>query len=183
VIPEPRPRGLIGCPRCGASPRPLLFELHGNRNAATLAFLALLCLVPGVLLPFVTSTQLGTEKAVSLVGGIVAMLGQGELLVGIVLLVFSLVFPFAKLVFLLIATSSLLPVPKPLRHRLHDIAAATGKYSLLDVLVVAILIVAIKMRGVAEIRIASGTVLFCVAIFLSILSGLLVSFEHLEENE
>ena len=54
----------------------------------------------------------------------------------------------------------------------------TGKYSLLDILVVAIMIVLVKFQGIAEVRAQSGTFLFCVAIFLSMLAGLFVDLDE-----
>jgi paraquat-inducible protein A len=91
-----------------------------------------------------------------------------------VLLVFSVVFPYAKLLGLLVATSALAPISERWRARLHAMAVLTGKYSLLDIIVVAMMIVLVKFEGVAEVRALPGTILFCIAILLSIASGLCV---------
>jgi paraquat-inducible protein A len=95
-----------------------------------------------------------------------------------VLLVFSLIFPFAKLAAILVATSALVPLSIATRQRLHHLAVLTGKYSLLDILVVAIMIVLVKFQGVAEVRALPGTILFCVAIFLSIAAGFCVDLDE-----
>ena len=66
------------------------------------------------------------------------------------------------------------------RKRLHLLAVFTGKYSLLDILVVAIIIVLVKFKGLAEAHAEFGTTLFCIAIFLSILAGFAVKLDDPE---
>ena len=58
----------------------------------------------------------------------------------------------------------------------------TGKYSLLDLLVVAIMIVLVKFDGIAEVRALPGTILFGVAILLSILCGVFVDLREPTEE-
>src|SRR5689334_14234641 len=135
-------------------------------------------LAVGVASPFLSMTKLGETRVFSLVGGIVELFRTGNTLIALVLLVFSVIFPFAKLLALLIATSRLAPISIAVRRRLHYLAAVTGKYSLLDILVVAIVIVVVKFRGVADARAMYGTTIFCVAIFLSILSGFAVNLDE-----
>lgn len=168
---------LASCPHCGASVEPLLKRLRFRHNglAAILALAALVTLAVGVASPFLSMTKLGETRVFSLVGGIVELFRSGNTLIGVVLLVFSVLFPFAKLLALLAATSRLVPLSTRARKRLHHLAAVTGKYSLLDILVVAIVIVVVKFRGLAEARAMYGTTIFCVAIFLSILSGFAVN--------
>ena len=67
------------------------------------------------------------------------------------------------------------------RRRLHKLAVFTGKYSLLDILVVAIMIVLVKFDGIAEVKALPGTILFCVAIVLSILAGFFVDLRYVED--
>jgi paraquat-inducible protein A len=180
----PRRRTLFAsCPHCGASVRPLMKTLRMRHNglAAILALAAIVVLALGVVSPFLSMNKLGQTRVFSLVGGIVELFHTGNTLIALVLLVFSVIFPFAKLLALLIATSRLAPISTRARKRLHHIAAVTGKYSLLDLLVVAIVIVVVKFRGIAEARALYGTTIFCVAIFLSILSGFAVNLKDDEE--
>jgi paraquat-inducible protein A len=148
------------------------------------AFVALVLLGPALCLPFITSTQLGQEHSYSLLAGIWLLLREpwGHTLLGLLLLLFSVIFPVAKLLALLVATSGRLPLERAVRHRLAHLAELTGKYSLLDVVVVALLVVVIKVDGIATVRASSGTFLFGAAILLSLLAGYLVSFDHLEEE-
>lgn len=175
---------LVCCPSCGASPRALWREISLRHNGAAAIFsvLALVTLSLAVMLPFISMTTLGQRRVFSLIGAIVELFRLGQTLIGLVLLVFSVIFPFAKLLAILIATSALAPLSATARRRLHHLAVITGKYSLLDILVVAIMIVLVKFQGVAEVEALPGTILFCVAIFLSITAGLVVRLDEPSET-
>jgi paraquat-inducible protein A len=153
-----------------------------NRNAALLAFVALLLLIPGVSAPFMTMAGLGQERTYSLVGGIVALFEGGSVFLGALILTFSLVFPFAKLVVLLAITSSAVPVSSPARRKLHYLASVTAKYSMLDVFVLAILVVVLKPVRLTEFRPGLGTYLFCLSVLGSTLAGACVSLPHVEST-
>ena len=74
-------------------------------------------LTVAIFLPFVSMTKLGTERVFSLVGGIMELFRGGQTFIGVVLFVFSVIFPYAKLVALLVATSSLVPLSTTARRR------------------------------------------------------------------
>src|SRR5581483_1719428 len=152
-----RPMLLPACPHCGKAPVPLAQRLRHNGLAAVLCVLALVTLTTAINCPFISMTKLGEERTFSLIGGIMELFSTNQALIGLVLLVFSVIFPFAKLIALLIATSSLVPLSSRVRQRLHWLATITGKYSLLDILVVAIVIVLVKFKGLAEAHAQAGT--------------------------
>ncbi|HEV8606992.1 MAG TPA: paraquat-inducible protein A [Tepidisphaeraceae bacterium] len=168
---------LPSCPHCGTSLHPLWHKLHNNRNAAVLAVFAIAVLTAGILLPFISMSQLGQERIFSLLGGIRELYQRDHLFLAAILLIFSVIFPYAKLIALLIATSRLANLSGRTRHRLHKIAQFTGRYSLLDILVVAIIIVVVKFQDLAEARALPGTYLFTLAVFLSIAAGFCVNLD------
>jgi paraquat-inducible protein A len=127
--------------------------------------------------PFISMTKLGTSRRYSLIGGILELFHSGNIFIGSILLLFSVVFPIVKLVMILMATSSLAPLSEKTRRRMHKLAVVTGKYSLLDLLVVAVMIVLVKLGDMANVEAQPGTVLFGVAVLLSIAAGLCVNFD------
>lgn len=176
--PPPTNTFLPSCPHCGTSIQPLWPRLHNNRNAAVLALFALAILTAGVLLPFISMTQLSETRIFSLLGGIQELFQRDHIFLASILLIFSVIFPYAKLIALLVATSRLSPLSLKSRYRLHKIAQFTGRYSLLDILVVAIIIVVVRFQDLAEARALPGTYLFALAVFLSIAAGFCVNFEE-----
>jgi paraquat-inducible protein A len=175
-------RGMMVCPHCGTSVAPLLAAWKSNQNAVVLACAALLLLVPAVLLPFMSIVKLGRTDTYSLVGGIRQLAADGQWFLAAIIFLFSLVFPIAKLLLILVATSSLLKIPDKTRYLLHDMATHTAKYSMLDVFVIAVLVVVIKLGKSTEVHIQSGTVLFCAAIFLSMLASACVALPRPEKS-
>jgi paraquat-inducible protein A len=170
---------LPACPHCGKAPVPLWRAIRSNAAAGVLCVLALVVLVPAYFLPFVSIEKLGTRNVFSLIGGIGELFERGNAFLGVVLFLFSVVFPVAKLAAILAATSRLVSMSPTWRHRLHHVAGVTGKYSLLDILVVALMIVLVKFRNMAEVEARPATVMFCVAIFLSIAAGMCVDTDRL----
>jgi paraquat-inducible protein A len=174
---------LTACPHCGAAPVPLWRRIsRHNGIAAILAVVAIVVLAVADVMPFISMSKLGEQRIFSLVGGIIELFDRGNWFIGAILLVFSVIFPFAKLIALLAATSALARLSPQKRQRLHHLAMLTGKYSLLDLLVVAIMIVLVKFDGIAEVRALPGTILFGVAILLSILSGVFVDLSDADED-
>jgi paraquat-inducible protein A len=173
---------LPACPHCGAAPVPLLRRLRHNGLAAVLCVIALAMLFIAIQQPFISMSKLGEVRTFSLLSGIMELLRTNHVLIGMILLVFSVIFPFAKLLAILVATSALMPLSTKARRRLHCLASVTGKYSLLDILVVAIVIVLVKFKGLAETQAQTGTTWFCIAIFLSILAGFAVKFERTDSR-
>jgi len=176
---------LPACPHCGAAPVPLFKRLAFRHNGlgAVLALIALVTLSISLFLPFLSMTKLGETRVFSMLGGIFELFDRREYLIGSILLIFSVLFPFLKLIGLLAATSSLAPLSPRGRLLLHKMAVVTGKYSLLDILVVAIIIVTVKFRNLVEATALPGTTVFCVAILLSMLSGLTINLDHMKQKE
>lgn len=173
---------LRACPACGASPVALRDHLRHNGLAAVLSVIALIVLVLGMVLPFISMTKLGTSRVYSLIGGIGELFHSGNTFIAAILLVFSVIFPFAKLLMLLAATSGLVAFSPTGRRVMHKIAVVTGKYSLLDLLVVAVMIVLVKFDQLADVQARPGTILFGVAVLLSIAAGFCVNLDERDDQ-
>lgn len=121
---------------------------------------AFLLFATGIFFPFFNVTKFWVfHDAVSVVGGIITLFREGEYFLFAVLTLFTLVFPCVKLGLLAVIwlerDHDLARV-----QRLHRWVENWGRWSMLDVFVVAILIVAMKSAAVAEIHIGSGLYLF-----------------------
>lgn len=121
---------------------------------------ALLLFGTGIFFPFFHVTKFWVfDDAVSVVDGIITLLREGEYFLFAVLTLFTLVFPCVKLGLLAVVWLEREHDLARVR-RLHGWIEALGKWSMLDVFVVAILIVAMKSAAVADIRIGTGLYLF-----------------------
>lgn len=107
----------------------------------------------------------------SVLGGILALLRHGSFIVGIALLGFSVVFPTVKLALMASSASKLaLGVPRGL---LTKFAHHAGKFSMLDVFVVGLIVLAIKgLPGGSKVILGWGVAVFAASVVLSLLASL-----------
>jgi paraquat-inducible protein A len=109
----------------------------------------------------------------SVLTGILAMFRQGAGGIGVLLSSFSVFFPIAKIALMAAAVEGLRRGEGP--HWLMGLVHHAGKFSMLDVWVVAVFVVAIKgMPGETEIRLGWGVYLFAASVLLSIAAGVLM---------
>ena len=129
----------------------------------------------GVFFPFFHVTKFWLfDSAVSIVGGIVTLFQEGEYFLFVVLTLFTLVFPCAQLGLLAIIWIERENDLGRVR-RVHEWIEHLGKWSMLDVFVVAILIVAMKSAAVAELHIGLGLYLFTFSVIATQLASFLVA--------
>jgi paraquat-inducible protein A len=154
------------CARCGSR---LDAWWHDPRLAAALSLSALVLFVPGVLLPMMRLETLGHVHEASILDGVSHMLAHDQVFVGLVILVFSLVLPPLKLLALLLVSTRLLHPAG--RARLHAWVELLGRWGMLDVLVVAVLVAFVKLGETVHIRPGPGLFLFSACVLVSLLAS------------
>jgi paraquat-inducible protein A len=133
---------------------------HHRYAVPALLFAALALFGTGIFFPFFHVTKFWVfESSVSVVGGIITLFHEGEYFLFAILTLFTLVFPCVKLGLLGVIWVDRQHDLARVR-RLHHWVEVFGRWSMLDVFVVAILIVAMKSAAVADIHIGSGLYLF-----------------------
>lgn len=134
------------------------------RFVPVLLVLAVVLFGTGIFFPFFHVTKFWIfDDAISVVGGIATLFREGEYFLFAVLTLFTLVFPSVKLGLLGIIWAERDHDLARVR-RLHGWVSALGKWSMLDVFVVAILIVTMKAAGLARIQIGIGLYLFTLSV-------------------
>lgn len=118
--------------------------------------------------------QLGRSHATSIAAGTLALLAEGELAVGLAVLVCSLVFPLVKLtgIALLGLAPSWLRSAKRRAQAWHAIEFI-GRWGTLDVLLVAVLVAALKLGDLVDVRPGPGVSAFGAMVGLSLLASTL----------
>ena len=143
-----------------------------NAAAAVLSLAAFVVLTIAILSPFITLMQLGDEQSFSMVGGILELFRRGDIFIAVVLMTFSIAFPYVKLAAIIAAVARQTGLCARTRIRLQHFAITTGKFSMLDVFVVAVLIVVLNLQGFADASAEYGVVLFTIAVGLSMAASL-----------
>jgi len=157
------------CTRCdsvirhGAHPR-------SSARAAALALTALLIYPLALLTPVMTIERLGHTSAASIWDGTVSLLAEGHLAVGLAVLCFSILAPVAKLAAVFTLTAGV-------RLRAHHRAATyrfvewIGRWGMVDVLLVALLVAVVKLGDLVEVTPGVGVAAFGAVVVLSILAS------------
>lgn len=168
------------CCRC-ATP---LTHTTPSRNhwVVALSVSALAFYVPAMLLPMLRIEQLGHRHEDSLLSGLVAMFSQGYWLVGTVVLVFSVLLPPLKLLTLLILANKIMLTHHRQRALMYRAVELLGRWGMLDVMLVAILVAFVKLGNLVNIQAGLGLIAFTVLVLLSLLASLVFNPHLLWEN-
>jgi paraquat-inducible protein A len=146
-------------------------RLGGRRFLLSFAIIgAAVCLALGISLPILRLTKfMFWTSEYSLLTTVEVLIRQGQMFLGLVVLVFSIIFPIVKLLYLLLVST--LPAAELRRHakRLKAIEWI-GKWSMHDVLVLALTIFFLKSQGVYDAASLPAVYFFTTAVALMILS-------------
>jgi len=119
--------------------------------------------------------DMGRPTTYSMLGGIIEILRHDNWWIGVVLLLFSCIFPTVKLAIMAWAAAML--AARRRSGRLMQFAHHTGKFSMLDVLVIALVIIAFKgLPGRTRIQLHWGVAMFAASVVLSLLISVAVHY-------
>lgn len=150
--------------------------LPAHVYAPTLVFISLGLNVAALMTPFLVMKKLiFFEEAYTLLHSVKLMWDNGSYFLAAIVFSFSVVFPFAKLATLLWVW--FVPMREAARHKTLWLVGVLGKWSMLDVFIVALLIFLSTSKGLFNAEARVGVYLFAGAIGLSLVASLLI--EHL----
>jgi paraquat-inducible protein A len=160
------------CPRCGAA-------LHLRKSDSiqrTLALLLTSCIlyIPANLYPIMITEQLGTAEGSTIIGGVILLIHHGAVPVALVILLFSVMVPIGKLMamfYLVWTVKRHSPVSARQRTTMYQITEFVGKWSMVDVFVVAILVALVHLGGLISIQPGIAAVCFAGVVIVTMLAA------------
>jgi paraquat-inducible protein A len=186
-----RALGLLACPACrllvhadatavsAACPR-CLARLAGPgsrapRSDRTAAFLvaATLLFVPANLLPVMTTATVLSRRSDTIMSGVAALWAQGSGAIATLVFLASIVVPALKLCALTLLVVSRRWWPgwrRPERARLFRWVERVGRWSMLDIMVMALL-AALVRSAIARVEIETGALAFAGVVVLTLLAS------------
>ena len=145
-------------------------------DVPSLLVASFIVLLTGLSLPLLTVEKTvfwrHWENHYSVFTGVVELAKHGDILLALVIFFFSMVFPFIKLLVLSLIWFRELGEEER-AFTLHWLGIL-GKWSMLDVFAVAILVVVAKLRDLTKVEPRVGVYLFGLAIMLSMMATMLV---------
>jgi paraquat-inducible protein A len=159
------------CPHCE---NPLPQRRPGSlARSAAFAMAAVIMLVPAYTLPVMSIERLGRAHADTIFNGVWKLWNQGMWGLAIIVFTASLLVPALKLfgLALLIAASRWRGFAgAELLARLHGVLHFIGRWSMLDIFLVAFLCGIVKFGGIASVGVRPGAVAFAAAVILTMLA-------------
>lgn len=159
------------CPRCGATVLPRKRDAVARSWAFLLAAAALY--VPANLLPVTSTSSLLGAQSDTILSGILYLWHEGSWALAALVFVASIVVPMLKLVLLstlLISVQQQSTRWTRQRQQLFRFLEAIGRWSMLDIFVVAMLAALVQIQNLAELQPGPGAMAFAAVVVLTMLA-------------
>lgn len=160
------------CRVCGKA----LFMRRPQSLQWTLAFLltAVVLYVPANLLPIMDTAEFGQVQSNTIIQGVILLLHHGSYPTAAIIFIASVLVPVAKIIALLwlcytVAQRS--PHNPHERERLYRITEFIGRWSMVDVFVVALLVALVQVTGILTIAPGSAALAFCGMVVFTMLAA------------
>ncbi|MFO1104857.1 MAG: paraquat-inducible protein A [Amaricoccus sp.] len=164
--------GTPRCPRCGsplASRRP-----RSLQKVWALWLVGLICYIPANLLPMLITDAVGKVYASTIVGGAVELAQAGEWPVALIILLASVAIPISKFIaiaYLALSVERHSHLSPHARIHLYDFVEFIGRWSMIDVFVVAILSALVQLGFLAAIHPGLAALFFAMSVVFTMLSA------------
>jgi paraquat-inducible protein A len=160
------------CSRCES----VLHTRHPDSMTRTSSLLlaAALAYIPANLLPIMHASSLGRTEDDTILGGVAYFWTSGDWPLAVVVFVASVVVPMLKLAILTlqIVAARRSPEWQPLeRARLHRLVECVGRWSMLDVFVVALTVALVHFGSFAVVTAGPGALAFGAVVILTMLAS------------
>jgi len=166
------PGAALRCPRCGA-------EIHGRKPRSlertwALLLAAAICYVPANVLPVMSVTSVGRTQSDTILSGVVYFVQHGDWPLAVVIFTASVFVPVLKIVILAYLALSVQRGSRwrpAERTRLYRITEAVGRWSMVDIYVVTILVALVRLGALATIQPELGAVFFGAVVVITMLAA------------
>ncbi len=160
----------VGCERCGENNNP--YQPKSVKATVAFALTALILYIPANLYPFMTMELYGNRNSSTIWGGVVTLSQDREWAIAIIVLLASIVIPFLKLMILFyLSLSSKQKRNAKFNTKLYHVVEAIGRWSMLDIFILAILVTIMKLGPWAHVEPEVGSLLFLGVVIFTMLAS------------
>lgn len=183
-------QGMTGCPTCGLvnsldadghgecrrCGEPLHARVpHSLQRTWALLFASMIMLFPANLYPIMTTTLLGQSQTSTILGGVVQLWQSGSWPIALIIFVASVVVPVGKIIalsWLCLIVRHTEELKASVRTRLYRVTEFIGRWSMVDLFVVAIMVALIRAGNIMSIEPGSAAVAFGAVVVLTMLAAM-----------
>jgi paraquat-inducible protein A len=161
------------CPRCAA---PLHFRKPDSiARSWALLIAAMILYVPANLLPMMKTSSLFGSQSDTIMSGVVYFWTSGSWYLAVIIFFASVMVPLLKmlaLMLLLVSVQRRTPWQREQRARLYRLVEFVGRWSMLDIYVVAVIVALVQLKALATIRPGEGAIAFGAVVVLTMFAAL-----------
>lgn len=166
------PLGTQVCGRCGA--KLISRDRQSLQRVWALWLVGLMCYVPANMYPMLRTRQLFAEDESTIIGGAVDLAHHGAYGIAAIILIASVVIPLGKfwaIAFLALSVRSPGGFASQKRLLLYEIVEYIGRWSMIDIFVVAILSALVQLQGLVSITPGPAAFFFALSVIFTMLSA------------
>ncbi|PHP29301.1 paraquat-inducible protein A [Limimaricola cinnabarinus] len=164
-----------GTARCGRCGKPLVSrDTHSLSRVWAWWVAGVLCYIPANLYPMLRTRMLFTTSDDTIIQGAIELATHGAPVVALIILIASVAIPmgkFAAIGWLAVSVRRGSRATPQARHRLYEIVEYIGRWSMIDVFVVAILTALVQLNLAASIKPGPAALAFALSVIFTMLSA------------
>jgi paraquat-inducible protein A len=169
-------QGQAFCERCGERLRPRLPQ--SLQRTWALLITACVLYIPANIYPIMHTTRLGQTQPNTIIGGVVDLINGGSWPIALIIFTASIIVPVGKILalgWLCLRVGKSSEIRHRSRIRLYRVIEFIGRWSMVDVFVVAILVALIRAGNLMSITPGPAALSFALVVILTMLAA--ISFD------
>ncbi|MDB2414151.1 paraquat-inducible protein A [Rickettsiales bacterium] len=162
----------------------ILNKQHSLQHVAALTIAALALYIPANLYPIITMQYMGLYKETTIYEGVQSLFDEGMWFTGTIVFLASIVIPLIKifgLLFLVIMAS--IKKKYALVFNFHRLIDNIGRWSMLDVFLLSIMVALVKFGSFATVTSGVGSVAFAAVVLFTMLASMMFDRNVLREGQ
>ncbi|MBF7073908.1 paraquat-inducible protein A [Glaciecola sp. MH2013] len=160
------------CPRCSTKLRARVN--NSTQISFSLLLTALFLYIPANVYPIMITDMLGDRTQSTIIGGVILFLESESYFIAAVIFIASIIVPVGKMAaiaWLCYSVNRKKPIRKAELTQVYRITEFIGKWSMVDVFVVAILVALIQLGGLMSIQVGIAASAFAGVVILTMVSA------------
>ena len=161
------------CPRCGVQAQAR--RKHSLQWTLALLLTSVLLYIPANLMPIMVTETLGSAYPSNIMAGVIVLWADGSYPVALVIFIASIMVPTLKMLaigWLCWDASGRGQRDSHKMHKIYEVVEFVGRWSMIDVFVIAVLSALVRMGQLMNVYPAWGAVLFAMVVIITMIAAM-----------
>jgi len=167
------PAAQLECPRCGVTAQPR--RKHSLQWTLALLITSVMLYIPSNIMPIMVTETLGSQYPSNIMAGVILLWSDGSWPVALVIFIASIMVPSLKMLaiaWLCWHASGRGRRDEEKMHLVYEVVEFVGRWSMIDVFVIAVLSALVRMGRLMSVYPAPGALLFAMVVILTMFAAM-----------